>query len=240
MKSYETNVQEVEEVDQDKPFPRTKKEKELNDAINKCIELCRRNSQRLEEGEIESLWFKTIGIVIDPLRKLRQEIKNTRKSAFQDKVEHALTFYMQIILHSMTGYVKLPSILSKIVTHGDTFGDFRFVILGMLETYTFEQTILQTASRLVEKDKWMGAKDLNRKRRKGIRPRSWFCLICKASLMGNSALKRNNPSGNLIFYCGHQYHKECLPISEHKKPICPLCLGEGQFSSLKKEKPNQK
>mgnify|MGYP001038003641 CR=1 FL=1 len=50
----------------------------------------------------------------------------------------------------LRSYVALPAILRKITTdhEGDEFREFRDTIQGMLDTYNYEQNILQTANRL--------------------------------------------------------------------------------------------
>ena len=44
----------------------------------------------------------------------------------------------------MIGYVRLPTIMSKLLSDNGTqeFGDFKLTILGMLGTYGFERRIL--------------------------------------------------------------------------------------------------
>ena len=78
---------------------------------------------------------------------------------------------MHTVLSSMNGYISLPSILNKIVKdHGkDEFGDFKTVILGMLDTYTYEDTILKIANKLVLKDSYTAYKEFIKSNSKGIR-----------------------------------------------------------------------
>jgi len=52
------------------------------------------------------------------------------------------------LVNSMMGSVSLPAILSKVLsdkTLAGSFGQIKDLILGMLETYTYEMTLLQVS-----------------------------------------------------------------------------------------------
>jgi hypothetical protein len=68
--------------------------------------------------------------------------------AIQDK----LTSFLREILRTMMSCVSITAILQKIVRdHGaDEFKDFKSIIITMLDTYTYERNILQTAAQLLE------------------------------------------------------------------------------------------
>jgi hypothetical protein len=65
-----------------------------------------------------------------------------------------LTMCIHDVLSSMVGSVAMPVMLKKIVQdHGaDELGDFRAIINGMLEGYTYEATILRITNRLLGHD----------------------------------------------------------------------------------------
>lgn len=52
--------------------------------------------------------------------------------------------FIKEIVEGMIGYVRLPTIMSKLLSDnvGQEFGDFKLTILGMLGTYGFERRIL--------------------------------------------------------------------------------------------------
>lgn len=52
--------------------------------------------------------------------------------------------FIKEIVEEMIGYVRLPSIMSKLLSDNGSqeFGDFKLTILGMLGTYGFERRIL--------------------------------------------------------------------------------------------------
>lgn len=52
--------------------------------------------------------------------------------------------FIKEIVEGMIGYVRLPTIMTKLLSDNGTqeFGDFKLTILGMLGTYGFERRIL--------------------------------------------------------------------------------------------------
>lgn len=52
--------------------------------------------------------------------------------------------FIKEIVEGMIGYVRLPTIMTKLLSENGTqeFGDFKLTILGMLGTYGFERRIL--------------------------------------------------------------------------------------------------
>lgn len=52
--------------------------------------------------------------------------------------------FVKEIAEGMIGYVRLPSIMAKLLSDNGNqeFGDFKLTILGMLGTYSFERRIL--------------------------------------------------------------------------------------------------
>jgi hypothetical protein len=133
------------------------------------------------------------------------------------RMQQCFTQLMRFLLSSMNGYVALPSILSKIVKDhgGDEFGDFKFIIVDMLDTCNFEKTILQTANRLVQHDMHNGIKEYQRNRSKAFRPKSNLCGVCGVRLASS---KRDNPIS--VYFCGHSYHSVCV---EKHNNVCPVC-----------------
>jgi len=152
--SYESEVptEKVEDA-----FPQSSTEKKVQSTLSASIALCQRNSSRLEENELRSLWFSLFDVLIRRLRHVKAQIKSFSGSLppfAVRKMYASLTTIMRTVLTSMMGNIALPSILSKIVSDNgsDEFGDFKFIILEILDNYTFERAILHTANRLIERD----------------------------------------------------------------------------------------
>ncbi len=139
----------------------------------------------------------------------------------------SLTNFMKMVLTSMMGGIALPSILSKIVgDHGnDEFGDFKFIIVEILDTYSFERAILHTANRLIERDMHEATRNLFHKRAKGYRVKPTSCGLCSHPLnplksaqtiksnSNNNNNSNNDPNASVIFFCGHSFHKQCIRAS---------------------------
>lgn len=54
------------------------------------------------------------------------------------------SLFIKEIVEGMIGYIRLPTIMSKLLSDNGSqeFGDFKITILGMLATYGFERRIL--------------------------------------------------------------------------------------------------
>eukprot|EP01114_Cavostelium_apophysatum_P017647 TRINITY_DN5298_c0_g1_i5.p1 TRINITY_DN5298_c0_g1~~TRINITY_DN5298_c0_g1_i5.p1 ORF type:complete len:873 (-),score=262.43 TRINITY_DN5298_c0_g1_i5:76-2694(-) len=183
--------------------------------LNICVQLCQRNSGRLEDSENELLWFRLMDIVVVPLRDIRAEVKSrtSTPSTTTLLMQNALSHFMKSLLYSMMGYVTLPSILSKIVRdHGkDEFGDFKGIILGMLDTYTYETNILETATHLIENDMHTAAREFIRRKNRALRPKSRNCAMC-----GRGYPQTDKADPVVIFYCGHSFHRTCAQRSQQQ------------------------
>ena len=76
----------------------------------------------------------------EPIIKWR--ITRSRKGAHI--LRKLLSQFIKEIVEGMIGYVRLPTIMSKLLSDNGSqeFGDFKLTILGMLGTYGFERRIL--------------------------------------------------------------------------------------------------
>lgn len=89
------------------------------------------------------------GLLVDPSdKKESQESIIKWRIPKSHKAEHILKkLFSQLIkeiVEGMIGYVRLPTIMSKLLSDNGNqeFGDFKLTILGMLGTYGFERIIL--------------------------------------------------------------------------------------------------
>ncbi|CAM9876663.1 unnamed protein product [Phaeothamnion confervicola] len=66
-------------------------------------------------------------------------------------MDGVLDTILSTVLDGMAGYVPLPAIVGKILLDhaGNTVGEFRHILLSMLETYAYETSIYSTAASLV-------------------------------------------------------------------------------------------
>lgn len=202
-------------------------EKKLSNTLRSCIELCQRNSKRLDDQENEQLWNALLVTFIEPLIKSRSQNSDSN----QKKAADSLTKFINQILHGMTGHVTLTSLLKKILNEhkNDSFGDFKLVILAMLDTYSFEKNILEITRRLVEQDMYTLSADLHHKLSKAYRTKVKFCGNCQTSFLGNK-------EKITVFLCGHTFHQKCL--EKRDDIVCPLCFRVKQKKHKKKDSLN--
>lgn len=76
----------------------------------------------------------------EPIIKWR--ISKSHKGAHL--LKKLFSLFIKEIVEGMMGYVRLPTIMSKLLSDNGSseFGDFKLTILGMLGTYGFERRIL--------------------------------------------------------------------------------------------------
>ena len=206
------------------------------ESIARASHLC----QRSADGE--KLWFTLLDRFVQLQRQLTSTstksaaAKPTKSSSnailagpMHEKasayLHSALIGYVRTVLHSMMGYVALPAILRKITTdhQADELRDFRDTIVSMLDTYSYEQSILHTATALINADKYWQIAQLAAKHASAFAPRSDFCEHCHLPLADASI------AINIILMdCGHAFHDTCLKKhADH----CPLCQAQATKKS---------
>lgn len=112
------------------------------------------------------------------------------------------------VLHSAD--LSLATELHLLLQHtSGTLGDFRNLIMGLVDKCTYELSVLKCVSRVAYRDMHHLLADEIRSARRGISsPQS--CSICQHSFTNNC----------LLFRCGHGYHSECVQTSDTGCIIC--------------------
>ncbi|GKU87858.1 hypothetical protein SLEP1_g2191 [Rubroshorea leprosula] len=225
---------------------------DIYDVLHACIGLCQRNTPRLNPEESETLWFRLLDSFCGPLMGAYSIENNSQRenhsglliesSDSQEeetciikwripkshKGAHILrklcSQFIKEIVEGMIGYVRLPTIMSKLLSDNGSqeFGDFKLTILGMLGTYGFERRILDTAKSLIEDDTFYTMSVLKKGASHGYAPRSLLCCICNSLLFKNSSIQIR------IFSCGHATHLQCELENEAStngsSSGCPICM----------------
>ncbi|XP_008229220.1 PREDICTED: vacuolar protein sorting-associated protein 8 homolog [Prunus mume] len=227
---------------------------DINSILHACIGLCQRNTHRLNPDESEALWFRLLDSFCEPLTDslnagrvskgddLKTVVAESLESE-EDEVAFIIEWrisklhkgahilrkvfsrFIKEIVEGMIGYVRLPTIMSKLLSDNGSqeFGDFKFTILGMLSTYGFERRILDTAKSLIEDDTFYTMSILKKGASHGYAPRSQICCIC------DCLLDKNSSSYIRIFNCGHATHLQCEVLengtsSSSSSSGCPVCM----------------
>ena len=99
------------------------------------VQLCQRNSAKIDEAAREALWFPLLEAVVSPQRKLKNTIDREALDSFKEMTHH--------VLNSMMGYISPPAILQKIMQdpayNTGKFGEVKELIIGMLDNYNYEE-----------------------------------------------------------------------------------------------------
>jgi len=181
-----------------------------------AMHLCLRISPRLELEDRENLWFPLLESVMAPQR----HVKDTHSSHF-----NAYKELTKEVLSSMMAYISLPSILQKIMQDptysSGKFSEVKELVLGMLDTYNYEMTLLETTHKLLGRDLYLQYDQERKYLRKGYMPASRKCYLCFSSFDVNAA-KDNKLA---LFRCGHSYHYQCLQgsVGIGEEFLCLMC-----------------
>uniref|UniRef100_A0A4W6F925 VPS8 subunit of CORVET complex n=1 Tax=Lates calcarifer TaxID=8187 RepID=A0A4W6F925_LATCA len=114
------------------------------------------------------------------------------------------------VLNCMSSFISLPAIIQRILqdpVYGKgKLAEIQGLILGMLDTFNYEQTLLETTTSLLNHDLHWSLAHLRAAVTRGLHPRQDYCNICLQQY------KRRQDSAEeiIVFSCGHLYHLQCL------------------------------
>ncbi|KAL9255809.1 Vacuolar protein sorting-associated protein 8-like protein [Drosera capensis] len=229
--------------------------KDIINILHSCVELCQRNTPRLEPEEAESLWFLLLDLFSKPLvlsegkqkgatsseSSASKESERTSFSNWKIHKTHTgipilkslFAHFIKEIVEGTIGYVRPFSIMSKLLSDSSNqeFGDFKLTILGILGRYGFERKILDTAKSLIENDTFYTMSLLKKGASHGYAPRSLLCCICNCPFNKNSSA-----SGIRVFSCGHSAHLQCElqendASGQSTSNGCPICVPKKRIQS---------
>ncbi|XP_034517621.1 vacuolar protein sorting-associated protein 8 homolog isoform X3 [Ailuropoda melanoleuca] len=204
LKRLQSKLQEITHQDE-----KTKEEfslKDVEDTMVETIALCQRNSHNLNQQQREALWFPLLEAMMAP-----QKLSGSAAPHLHPEALKSLT--MQV-LNSMAAFIALPSILQRILqdpVYGKgKLGEIQGLILGMLDTFNYEQTLLETTTSLLNQDLHWSLCNLRASVTRGLNPKQDYCSICLQQY------KRRQEMADeiIVFSCGHLYHSFCLQNKE--------------------------
>ncbi|KAI9307508.1 Golgi CORVET complex core vacuolar protein 8-domain-containing protein [Cunninghamella echinulata] len=220
-----------------------------------------------DDDIIESLWFRLLDIYVESSMEIHSALdkkKNPHLSlpiGVQQYIISTFKSFVQSILTSLllstSPQVSLPRLLLRLIdsqTKGETtFADFRDIFLSMLDTYKYEGQLLELTNRLFDRDLFLGVQENVRHHKKGWRPQSTLCTICRATVLNVSLMQpdiwqdqQQNKEGNekedekdkkvVVYQCGHVYHHHCLDLQlgdnhQGQQRYCIICNHHQQPSS---------
>uniref|UniRef100_A0A8D2NZQ2 Vacuolar protein sorting-associated protein 8 homolog n=1 Tax=Zosterops lateralis melanops TaxID=1220523 RepID=A0A8D2NZQ2_ZOSLA len=177
----------------------------IEDTLVKTIALCQRNSHSLDQQQREALWFPLLEAMMSP-----QKSSGSSQCPYSESLK-SLT--MQV-LNNMAAFIALPSILQRILqdpVYGKgKLGEIQGLVLGMLDTFNYEQTLLETTTSLLNHDLHWSLCNLRASVTRGLTPKQDYCCICLQQY------KRRQETADeiIVFSCGHLYHSLCLLSKE--------------------------
>ncbi|XP_070609198.1 vacuolar protein sorting-associated protein 8 homolog [Erythrolamprus reginae] len=177
--------------------------KDIECTLAKTIALCQRNSHKFNQQEREALWFPLLEAMLSP----------QRSALLPHYSEYLKNLTMQV-LNNMTTFIALPLILQRILqdpVYGrGKLGEIQGLVLGMLDSFNYEQTLLETTTSLLNRDLHWSLRNLKASMTRGLNPKQDYCCICLQQY------KRRQQTGDqiVVFSCGHLYHSVCLLSKE--------------------------
>ncbi|XP_042290372.1 vacuolar protein sorting-associated protein 8 homolog isoform X1 [Thunnus albacares] len=179
----------------------------VEDSLNDIIVLCHQSSQNLDQPQREVLWFPLLETMMAPQKQVKGlNAKHT------SEVLKELTMK---VLNSMSSFISLPAIIQRILqdpVYGKgKLAEIQGLILGMLDTFNYEQTLLETTTNLLNHDLHWSLAHLRAAVTRGLHPRQDYCNICLQQY------KRRQDSAEeiIVFSCGHPYHFQCLQQKDY-------------------------
>ncbi|XP_063285959.1 vacuolar protein sorting-associated protein 8 homolog isoform X1 [Pelobates fuscus] len=176
--------------------------KDVEETLAETISLCERTSHTLDQQQREALWFPLLEVMMSP-----QKLLCSSNSQLYSASLKSLTMD---VLNSMAPYIALPSILQRILqdpVYGrGKLGEIQGLVLGMLDTFNYERTLLETTTNLLNQDLHWSLCNLKASITRALVPKQDFCCICLQQYK-----RRQEASDEIIvFSCGHLYHSLCL------------------------------
>ncbi|PVD38848.1 hypothetical protein C0Q70_01472 [Pomacea canaliculata] len=188
------------------------------------VQLCQRNSGKMDRAAREALWFPLLEAIMAPQRKLKETADKKYLDHLKEMTHH--------VLNSMMGYIAPPALLQKIIQdpayNTGKFGEIKELIIGMLENYNYEETLMETCKSLLYHDLYVHLHSLTSAANRGFVPRSEACNLCNSDFTGYVQPSESDPV--IVFRCGHCYHEPCLRavgsihvLEGEETFVCYLC-----------------
>ncbi|XP_041866260.1 vacuolar protein sorting-associated protein 8 homolog isoform X2 [Melanotaenia boesemani] len=174
----------------------------VKDSLNDIISLCHRSCPNLDQEQREVLWFP----LLDTMMASQKEVKGLDG----EKTSEGLKEMTLKVLNCMSSFISLPTIIQHILqdpVYGKgKLAEIQGLILGMLDTFNYEQTLLETTTSLLNHDLHWSLAHLRSAVTKGLHPRQDVCNIC----LQHYKRRQDSSEEIIVFSCGHLYHLPCL------------------------------
>uniref|UniRef100_A0A3B3SQR4 VPS8 subunit of CORVET complex n=1 Tax=Paramormyrops kingsleyae TaxID=1676925 RepID=A0A3B3SQR4_9TELE len=159
----------------------------VEQSLEDLTSLCDRSSRILDQQQREVCWLRHVSVSSSALKELTMKV-----------------------VYSMASFIAMPSIIQRIL-QDPVYGKGRLaeiqgLILGMLETFNYERTLLETTTSLLNQDLHWSLSQLRTAVSRGLHPREDHCNIC----LQQYRRQHGEKDEVIVFSCGHLYHCQCL------------------------------
>lgn len=181
------------------------------DVLN-SIELCNRNTSRLDESEAEDHWFAILDHLFCGYERCRPNF------IFYPQAEPFFYKLIKPTLDEMMNHLSFNNIISHIVDQFGTipFKHFKESFIGVLSKQSYQENILSKAINLLNYDTVNMAQNLLYLSNKGVTSNDVKCSKCEDRVIKETLLRSGESLA--IFACGHIFHRKCL-----KQTHCEIC-----------------
>uniref|UniRef100_A0A8C3V7K3 Vacuolar protein sorting-associated protein 8 homolog n=1 Tax=Catharus ustulatus TaxID=91951 RepID=A0A8C3V7K3_CATUS len=177
----------------------------IEDTLMKTIDLCQRNSHSLDQQQRELclIWF-----LLSPSLGTAMSRQSLCASSFPIQRKKDLKRIRMVI--SCDSTAALHFFIQDPVYGKGKLGEIQGLVLGMLDTFNYEQTLLETTTSLLNHDLHWSLCNLRASVTRGLTPKQDYCCICLQQY------KRRQETADeiIVFSCGHLYHSLCLLSKE--------------------------
>ncbi|XP_033849664.2 vacuolar protein sorting-associated protein 8 homolog isoform X1 [Acipenser ruthenus] len=172
--------------------------------LKQIIGFCQRASDTLDTQQKEELWFPLLDLLMSPAEHLQ--------SSPPDQVINSMKALTKDVLEGMAAYIPLTDILQRLIQDPvysvGNYGEIKGIILGMLDTFVYEKTLLEATKSLLNQDLHWSLCSLRATVTRGLTPAHKLCGVCTQQYN-----KHRAGAKIIVFSCGHVYHTACLQSS---------------------------
>ena len=197
--------------------------------LNVVINFCQRCSLKIGSSEErEKLWFS----LLDKVLSVQYSLKTSERKELNEKYLSYLKELTNNLLSSMVGYIDLLTLLQRILQDplfsndkNAQLKDIKQLIMGMLDSFNYQQTLLQTTNNLIESDLHNQLYNLTKNASKAHSSPSTLCAMCMKDLIFDDDV--------VVFKCTHTFHLSCIGSKSKKTFKCHLCDSGSRRSNNK-------
>lgn len=220
------------------------KESNINDNLSEIkqkmmtlIEFCQRSSFKLTDPkEVELFWFTLLEDMLH-IKQVINALKNNSEltdNSYQTSI-NKFNELTNSLLNGMIGYIDLLSLLQRIIRDPLYSGengklcDIKELMMGMLDTYNYQETVLQTTNSLLLTELHTELQHLRHESNKALTNRTLICSVCLKSLtLGTDVI---------VLKCAHSFHQRCANVDSDSAK-CVICYSSAKNESIVQSKMN--